>query len=243
MRRLRLLTWNIWFGRLGLARRMRSIATQLRYLQPDVVGFQELTSVSELMLREGLGGYQRVPSAPAGSYWEGLWTRLPVGEGSCRRVYRRSGMGRGVTLLHCPAWDLVVGTTHLESLTFAALREEQWLEAMAWIDSFGTAHAVLMGDMNLHDGQCFGHLLPEGWVDAWSVARPEDPGYTYDARRNWMIRDDYRERLDRIFVRSRDWQVEEIGLLGTTPLEEGERSLFSSDHFGVLLDVGCPDVS
>lgn len=46
--------------------------------------------------------------------------------------------------------------------------------------------------------------------DAWAVLRPRDPGYTYDGRANKMLSNSLRSRLDRVFVKLRDWRLDSI---------------------------------
>jgi len=94
--------------------------------------------------------------------------------------------------------------------------------------------------------------MPEGWCDAWLELRPGDPGYTYDAKSNEMLRGYLRKRLDRAFVKLKDFDLKRIEMVGTKPIpgvtyrktvsnrgksEIVELPVVPSDHFGLLLTL------
>ena len=91
--------------------------------------------------------------------------------------------------------------------------------------------------------------MSPGWADVWSVLRPAEAGYTYDAAENAMLgswKQGLRKRLDRIVFKSVDYEAASIKLVGTAPLagqfydkqyrNGGARRLpvLPSDHFGLL---------
>ena len=78
------------------------------------------------------------------------------------------------------------------------------------------------------------------------------PGFTYDAKANGMLTGYLRKRLDRVFFRLRDYDLEGIEMVGQEPianlLYKKERSIkkvkqmvdmpvFPSDHFGLLITI------
>ncbi len=248
---LRLMTWNVWFNERAQKIRMQSILDTIESYEPEIIGLQELTKEGIKSLEDPeqiLSEYHKIESDVSllQGYWEGLYTRLEPGPSSGRTEYEWTHMGRGLTVLHYPALDLVVGTTHLESMDRAKFRQAQAKEAFERLDSIGTRNAALMGDMNLYHEESL-EPLPPGWMDSWDVLHPHEKGWTRDSQRNKMLENPTQERLDRIFIRTKDYQLSKIHLLGTSPCTlppedtadiittTNERPIFPSDHFGLLL--------
>ena len=101
--------------------------------------------------------------------------------------------------------------------------------------------------------------FPPGFRDAWCALHPDDPGFTYDTKRNTMLLDRDRggtrrlqKRLDRAVVSLTDFELRSVQLVGTeklpgvTYLKERmkrgqpyweEKDVLPSDHFGLLLTL------
>ncbi|TNE47377.1 MAG: hypothetical protein EP343_19575 [Deltaproteobacteria bacterium] len=245
---LRVMTWNIWFDSLAREARMREVLTYVEEILPEVIGFQELTQESAEQFNAPNSilstTYRRPPNEAAEfqGYWEQLYTTLPVGPRSRRTPYEWSYMGRGLSVLHCPQLDLVVGATHLESMDSAEFRQAQAREAFERLDSYQTGTAIFMGDTNLYDDETL-EPLPTGWVDAWTTLYPNDPGWTRDSEVNKMLRYPSQQRIDRIFIRSQNYKLVQMEILGLTPLDpdvydlDPEQPIYPSDHFGLLLEI------
>ena len=239
---LRLLTWNVWFGPFRDRARMQAIVAEVARLEPHIVAFQEVTRhlarLPETRSSPLRSSYRRLetPAPEESRYWEVIYTRLEPGPESGRWSYSDTAMARGCTILHVEALNLVVATTHLESLQAAATRERQFREAIARIERLPVRNRVLCGDMNLRDGQALDHLLPPCWEDAWTLLRPGEEGATRDAARNPMTHDPLQDRLDRIFVCCPDYVPARIELVGTDPIDS-TGTLFPSDHFGLFLEL------
>jgi tyrosyl-DNA phosphodiesterase 2 len=95
---------------------------------------------------------------------------------------------------------------------------------------------ALVGDMNFQPGDPIENAaLDPTFVDTWPALRPDDPGYTVDTEINTMrlqVRSTpTRKRIDRVFVRSRNWRARSIELTGTRPFDA--EGTFLSDHFGL----------
>lgn len=82
--------------------------------------------------------------------------------------------------------------------------------------------------------------------DAWAELRPGEVGYTYDGKANPMLGPYNRlqNRLDRVLLRSRDWVVSSIHMVGQEAIpgvtyereyKRGNKRLpvLPSDHFGL----------
>jgi len=131
----------------------------------------------------------------------------------------------------------VVGTVHLESLNYPAVRAKQ-LHACAAV--LKGPYAVLIGDLNFCSFWNFDEMrssnggkaasagkarlenavlaeaLPD-FKDAWSIVEPGRPGFTFDSTRNAMLRSYEQMRYDRVLV-GPGWAPESVALLGTEPL-------------------------
>lgn len=122
---------------------------------------------------------------------------------------------------------LAVVATHLSAGTGNAARRAAQLSSInqtlqSWDE---VAHAVILGDLNLHDAS-EDAAIPEDLLDAWADVRPGEPGWTFDAARNPMHQEMWplgfesrRMRLDRILVRRETGlQAQSCGLYADTPL-------------------------
>ncbi len=241
--KLRILSWNLWFDDQLQIERLLSILSYIEPLQPDVIGFQEMTSISDAFFADQNIDFSRIYHRIRAElpdwqwYWEGLYSRLPIGESSGRFSYRHSEMGRGITILHVPEYDLVVGCTHLESENEHALRRDQLSRAILHLEDFETRNIILVGDTNARKDERLNDLLPRHWRDAWEFLKPDDPGYTVNSKVNPMGYGKRQARLDRCFYYCKDFQPTQIKLVGTEPekTESGQKFL-PSDHFGLLID-------
>ena len=239
-RRLRLLTWNIWFGPRKDRARMAAVLAEIARLDPDVVALQEVTPALLTFLEASDSplkmGYHRLDPLPETSYFEVLYSRTVPGADSSRLPYTITSMGRGCTVVHLDAAGLVVGTTHLESLDAPVTRERQLRQALEFLQQFPVRNRILCGDMNLRHGQRVDHVLGTAWSDPWTVLHPDDPGLTRDASTNPMTADPLHDRLDRFFLSCTDYEPVRIERVGTEPVA-GDPALYPSDHFGVFLEV------
>ena len=82
--------------------------------------------------------------------------------------------------------------------------------------------------------------------DAWDTLRPGEPGFTYDGKENPMLGpyNRLRNRLDRVLLRTQDWQPSSIEMVGMAAIpgvtyernyKRGNKILpvLPSDHFGL----------
>lgn len=239
---LRLVTWNVWFGDWRHADRQAALWRTLDGLTPDLVCLQEMTfdhlfgpGVSRWRERggwisdESIAHYDVIMGA----------RRRPLEHW---RVALPTQMGRSLLVARLDVDPpLTLATVHLESTSAmekARMRQLERIHA-ALADE---PNVVFVGDMNFSpDGPAQALFESwEGWTDAWAQLRPDEPGYSVDAERNAMrgLKDakGKRARIDRVFVRARDWEVSSIELLGTQALPDDPLT-FISDHFGLLAEL------
>jgi tyrosyl-DNA phosphodiesterase 2 len=261
---MRLLTYNIWFGDVAPAERLEALGKVIAECDPHVLCLQEVTPQAMFVLRAQTWWDQYIIGPPPAlqQYFSMMMFKRTVSSAVIRREkheFRNSIMGRYldiVSYMRDPVSkaNFALGTSHLESYinarqTSAEERRVQIAECFSWLNKY--PNAIFMGDTNWDDKD--GTVpMPDGWRDAWLETRPEDPGYTYDAKRNAMLRGYLQKRLDRAFVKLKDFDVKTIEMVGTTPIpgvtyhktisnrgnsELIELPVVPSDHFGLLLTI------
>ena len=83
--------------------------------------------------------------------------------------------------------------------------------------------------------------------------REGTPGYTYDCKKNAMLRGWLRKRLDRALYSLEDFDVSDVRMVGTEPVKRRDgstvthvneykgrretRPVLPSDHFGLLVTL------
>ena len=261
---LRLLTYNVWFGDVATSARLEALGKVIAECDPHVLCLQEVTPQSMFALRaqEWWDGYVVGPKPPLQEYFSMMLFKRELGGELVRRdqhAFRNSQMGRYldvVSYMRCPhsGVNFAVGSSHLESYinanrTSANERRVQIAECFSHLNKH--PNAIFMGDTNWDDKD--GAVkTPEGWRDAWLELRPDDPGYTYDAKKNAMLRGYLQKRLDRAFVKLKHFEVKKIEMVGTEPIPDVtyhktvsnrgkaeilELPVLPSDHFGLLLTL------
>jgi tyrosyl-DNA phosphodiesterase 2 len=244
-RKLRVVTWNVWFGDWKRKTRQAALWAELDRLAPDVICLQEVLprhlAGPELERRRDLGDW--ISDTAIREYDIVMLSRVPVASND-RVPLRTTTMGRDLLITRLAgACPLTIASVHLESTsTMTRARVDQLEQITATLADEGDA--ILVGDMNF-DAQAD---APEnrplaGWTDAWAHLRPDEPGYTVDTQINHMRHMSkqgrhHQKRIDRVFIRAKRWHVEAIELLGTQSLP-GDPLTFISDHFGLCVDLAC----
>ena len=133
----------------------------------------------------------------------------------------------------CDGTHVLFTTTHLESFmpnyqgqgkpyNGASQRESQILEASEFCKDYikkmpSRSIALITGDLNWDDERkkskgvdkpLLSVIGNEEWIDIWLKSRPENEGYTYDAKKSPMLGGNLRRRFDRCLV----YQKEEEGI-------------------------------
>jgi endonuclease/exonuclease/phosphatase family metal-dependent hydrolase len=102
-----------------------------------------------------------------------------------------------------------------------------------------TLPIVLTGDLNSRaDGtgtSTYATVIGAGWNDAWSKARPMDPGFSCCQPADLAASEGLRERIDLVLVRGASPLSAE--LVGVRPEERTASGLWPSDHAGVTARI------
>lgn len=255
---LRLLSLNVCFEHTHLEDRTRALCLLLSRNSWDVISLQEMTSPCYRRVVQTCGGtYDVSPVDEAGYFTVMLCAKSLHAKFS--RVELTSRMGRDVGICEIPGRSLVVMNVHLESEDYQDVREIQLRECAKLVqDGFARKNVLIVGDFNfpadrnykkdtkpLHN-ECLPRCLP-GFVDAWEVAHPGNPGYTFLFANNaWKFPNaSYAKtgfRFDRCMAKleANECAVDSIEVvldrpIGTSPAtgSRGNVPLYISDHMGL----------
>lgn len=219
--------------------RRRLIEGAIAQAQPEIVALQAVSLNLEQaptdqarQLADNLPGYEAV-FVPAQTHPDGrqdglaFLTRGPLPEVRPFELSLRPGLedtSRRV-LLH-GRFELPGGPLEVFNAHFSWVPEQQEdnvQEALSVLEGTAGTAAVLVGDFNMQpDNLSLGRLREAEWVDAWTLLRSGEPGFTFVESREPSIRIDY--------VWTRGVRAQEIGVV----LAEGEGELRASDHAGLL---------
>eukprot|EP01031_Cornospumella_fuschlensis_P029626 gene29626-35762_t len=254
MRRLSVLTWNIWFESFEKNKRYGGILRIIGSLNPDVVCLQEVTTsfirilkdsplTSTYSISDNLTGETIIP------YGTLTMVKKEVGA-TFRFVNFPSRMNRRLLTAEIPHpnGNFVIGNVHLESLSNHPTREAQLGICQQVFESY--PFFILVGDFNFCsyrnynpaittlENDSLQRILPgcrDMWLDLHDSA--VDPGCTFDGSINPYIHNKKEiMRLDRIVYYNqgsgKPWRAESIEIIGNAPLSEVDGLLASATNPG-----------
>jgi len=189
-------------------------------------------------------------SKELGGFVQGTWK-------AHKSTFASSIMGRNLQYAYDLGFPkLCVATSHLESWIMenpqlmAQKRKQQLKQSLEHLGG-RFEDVVFIGDMNWNDSKDGACPIEQPWEDAWLKLRPDSDGYTYDAKRNTMLRGNLYARFDRAFAKLKNFELRSIQMVGTNPevngqtyekpyIEKGEQKkirvdVLPSDHYGLLL--------
>ncbi|KAI8907783.1 Endonuclease/exonuclease/phosphatase [Powellomyces hirtus] len=225
MTTLKILSWNIDARVEFRAERVASACTIIQSLDPDVICLQEVLSSTYQEIRQRLvAGRYEDSGFVHGSSSTGLQTVVMVRKDMApwfETISLSGRMRRTCIVARCQPPYPTVASCHLESFNHNV---ERRLVQISEIDKSlqQDPRTVLCGDMNFIQPR---ETFPPPWVDVGSNE------YTYDALLNTSIRDNFRTRLDRLYIKG--IAICNSRLIGTEPLKQ----IFPSDHFGIYAEV------
>jgi tyrosyl-DNA phosphodiesterase 2 len=236
---LTITTYNIWNADSHAEDRYRAVAQLLSQRDPDVMVFQEVTSVAlDILLAQPWirDGYARVAvvGGDAGNYGMLMLSRVALSAVTYTRLPTRQSRGFLRAELALAGAPVVVCDVHLDSGS-ASSRIRGWQLRRIFGALRPAENAVILGDFNMRDAE--NSRIGDPYRDVWPALRPDDDGFTEDTSINLMrydMKDKHRHvRFDRVLVKGSAWVPESIELLGMEPLSVDLPRVFPSDHFGV----------
>ena len=267
---LRLLSYNVWFNEgIHVAKRMWAIGRIIAAHNPHVICLQEVTpNIKRYLAASNRSWWDKYEVACGEPAMTPYFTLLLVAKGhlaapGSRQPFHNSRMGRDLSVarVRFRGRELAVATSHLESFVWqtkqsnAEERTAQFREALEVLGRTGPSgktNAIFVGDTNWDEKTDGEMQLPPGFRDAWRALHPDDPGFTYDAKRNTMLLGGLQKRLDRAVVSLADFELRSVQLVGTEKLPgvtyqkkrykqgqpyQQQMDVFPSDHFGLLLTL------
>jgi tyrosyl-DNA phosphodiesterase 2 len=246
--RLRLVTYNIWFGDFRWRERLAALMDLIQACRPDVVALQEVTprQLQRILAVPWVRRGYRVSDA-AGTTLEPhgvlVLSRLPVRRLALCELPSDKSRKLLLAELAIGPRALRIGNIHLESSASATAVRLVQLDAV--LGSLQEApHTVLMGDFNFDPSQEAEQSQVEArFRDLWAELRGDEPGLTEDTANNPMRLlhkgKEKQVRFDRILLRSSDpgWAPQSIRLIGTDPISPDLPDVFPSDHFGLCGEI------
>ncbi|PRP77790.1 Endonuclease/Exonuclease/phosphatase family protein [Planoprotostelium fungivorum] len=242
-RQLKVLTWNIFFGDDKKIRHPKLLDI-VHSEDPDIICFQEVTQdfVNLLMSQAWVRDHYFV--ADLSNAWPACWYGVMVlSKKRPAKVFRQllpTRQGRSLLAFEflINGKSFVVSTIHLESMDND--RDIRKAQMGIIFDQIGSSSSsILCGDCNFGDGP-ENEEIPHAYVDAWRVLhKTDDPdpklalGHTFDHEKNPLIPFPITRRLDRVFLRSSEWEVVGMKMLGEESFKVEEKKTWPSDHWGL----------
>eukprot|EP01095_Lingulamoeba_sp_RSL-Kostka_P001750 TRINITY_DN1254_c0_g1_i1.p1 TRINITY_DN1254_c0_g1~~TRINITY_DN1254_c0_g1_i1.p1 ORF type:complete len:325 (+),score=79.61 TRINITY_DN1254_c0_g1_i1:92-1066(+) len=244
---LKIIQYNIWFGKLKLKERMLSIGSIIEEMDPDIVCFEEV-KIANLEVLLSIKFFQEnyyitdISGNTLGSYGVIHLTKYPYKSLHLNVLVTK--LGRNVLIGEIPVYNkddnsemglMSVSNSHLESFPQDVdYRRLQMIRIFSLTSDF--PYSIFCADFNFSEEGEDG-LYPPQYIDSWDYLHKNEPGYTIDTTTNPLIKNkpNCQKRIDRILFKSPNdnWLPKEVKILGTQPISEELEDVFPSDHFGV----------
>ena len=236
-----------------LARRLDTIAEEIRRQDADIVCLQEVpwtphlgSGARYLAERTGLNYlYLRANGnrhALLFEEGEAILSRYPLHGATFVELQPQAGFFEHRVVLRAvsatPWGDMPVFVTHLTHGD-PVVNQGQAATLIAFVESFGDDLSLVAGDFNAMADSPQIEAIAGRWLDAFAAASPADPGFT-------CCVDDLsagpgeplEKRIDYLFlVHGRAEQVVSSRLAFDRPARDGDRWLRASDHIGLLVTL------
>lgn len=259
---MRVLTWNLWWQFGPWEARQAPILANLRALDADAIGLQEIWPDQAARLADELGMFHATSGRFTGDgerpgFGNAILSRWPITETADATLPAASGPGYRTVLhaqLDAPFGPVPFFTTHLAyRYDESALRQRQ-LQAVSEfvverIDDDDPFPPVLVGDLNAvadsdevrtMTGRSAPYVDGLIWTDAWEQ-RGEGPGITWSEDNPYVEISAWpNRRIDYVLIgwpRARPaGNPSRCELFGT----ETRDGVLASDHYGVYADLELP---
>ncbi len=234
--RLRVLTWNVLFDlfeaeKLDTEARIPRILDRLEHADADVIALQEVTPrfLEKLLQRPWVRARYAISEGEAAESVDPsgqlLLARHPLTN------VREHRFSRAKHVLTGDVAGITFAVVHLTSDREEGAEAKRARQLDVVLDQLANAPGpvAVLGDFNAGDEA----TLPlRDLVDVWPALRPDEPGVTFDPKRNRLAaittQRDLARRLDRILVRGANAQT--IALFA-------EDEACPSDHYGVVAEI------
>ncbi len=236
---LSIVTWNIWFGTFQFEKRYQEICRILCDLSPDFICLQEVTKLFIIHItKQEWVKKEYYISDCNGSSFESYGVFMLCKYPSirvCLHQFPNSFMNRNLLTMEID--ELIIATTHLESLDFNRQKRIEQLEFSLDLLKDTKKMCVFCGDFNFGDKNALiENTMIEKFtfVDAWCVLNKDTDGFTMPATMEWKS-----WRPDRILFspNSRLLTISKIGIddiLYDVSIKFENHPKTPSDHYGLF---------
>ncbi|MEU9098433.1 endonuclease/exonuclease/phosphatase family protein [Streptomyces sp. NPDC048361] len=240
---VRAVTLNIWGRGSVWWRRLPLVRAELARLTPDIVGLQEVWRKGSRCQAEQIAdalGYH-VTYAPAATrrnravQGNALLSREPVTRYEVLPLPTPAGV-EPRSVLRAEVGSTTVLVTHLTwEWEHTQIRQRQVRSLAELASGSERRDVVVLADLNAAPDTEEIRWLTGRLTDAWASAGA-GPGHTFTPANGFARKD--REPARRIdFVLTDGLRAERAELAFTTPVRTGRRTVWPSDHFGVVCDL------
>jgi len=248
---LKICSYNIFFDKMYILERTRALVKLLINNQYDIIFLQEVVPlVLEYLLQSPLKTvhkYYFSKTSLQQGYDTVIISKSPL-EFHQEIPLPKSKMGRKLELGIYQG--IIIGTTHLESVfnpKIISIKKEQFKFIFDCVENYSNVLfpkkkiPIILGlDTNItpNEEMSDGYNLKSGWCDIFeAIGSPEVIKYTYDYKRNDLIKNKYNGRLDRFYLfnnQNKNIKIDDYQLIGQ---EEILDKVYISDHFGIELHL------
>jgi endonuclease/exonuclease/phosphatase family metal-dependent hydrolase len=241
---LSVLTYNIWFDNQNWPARFAHMLGEIRDLDPDIIGLQEVIQRANLdnqaqMMADSLGYYYYFSSVDAETssqrFGNAILSRYPIEESNWKALLPLNDY-RTVAHIRINVEGNVIDVynTHLHNVAVNThIREEQILDMLNFIDqTTSNEYIFVTGDYNANPDWEEMELMYEDFYDVYPVFHENhlDPEHS---TLNYNLGHQQR-RIDYIFFNKASASTLIPGSAEVVIDEPDENGIYGSDHFGVF---------
>lgn len=237
---MKLLTYNIYFDSKEIETRTKYIIHHIYTSDYDIVTLQEVTQYTFHLIQTSNLKEKYILNKSAFNEQYGCLILVKRGIKILEFnivPYQNSLMGRCLEFVRLDN-DIIIGTTHLESEFRDIIKKKDQFNFMFnYMDGYlqNNYRVIITGDMNIKETETT-FPVPSNYIDVFNgFSIPVELSYTYDCKRNKMIKGRFRSRLDRIYT-SHNIAAISYEQVGTQPINN-IGTIYPSDHFGIAVEL------
>lgn len=231
---MKLLTYNIYFDPKEIEHRTKYIIKLINNNDYDIVTLQEVTPFTFHLIQTSNLKEKYILNKSVFNEQYGCLILVKRGIKILEFnifPYQNSLMGRCLEFVRLS--NIIIATTHLESEFRDISRKKEQFKNM--FNYFKNEYQIIItGDMNIKEAETE-FPVPDQYVDVFNrFTIPIELSYTYDYKRNKMIKGKFRSRLDRIYT-SKNIAAISYEQVGIHPINDATQ-IYPSDHFGIAVE-------
>jgi endonuclease/exonuclease/phosphatase family metal-dependent hydrolase len=251
---MKLLTYNICFEDIHFEIRINNIIQILLNELPDVICLQEVTHQSlNLILKSKLNKLYNINKTIMDTSYQNIILckhriqenkEIPFTNTYMRRTlqyitFEFNNQHYLIANIHLESEFINRYTKSNEVINTIQRKISQFNQMFSLLKQYNTYHVFIMGDTNITQRDEPYMIIPMDFIDIYLYYQiPKFMEYTYDYKKNDMVKGKFQSRLDRIYYKpvQSDFKYEiTYSLIGT------ETNMITntcpSDHFAILLEI------